>query len=240
MKRNTTLLAAISTVLVLSSVGFTQSAHCAYTFTWPKQSFKFCVSQYGTLGLLQAPIGVDHLDPINPIEGTVWGYYPFGIDTFYHHCQITGVGCPLLSGGTFTEPNGPGTLPLIFSDDFETMTFTATPAAKLVSIKTVIGVNLAESGAYLERDAVFEPGGNPIATFSTTGLGAYALGSYGDRITTTAINGCFGVSPAMPGDNGSAPSCSASTFTGTGRVFAVRNFAAEKGNIGLLVTYWVF
>ncbi len=228
---------AIAILFMLSSAALGQNSNCAYTFTWPKQEFSFCVSQYGTLGMLQAPIGVNHLDAANPVEGWLWGYWTE--DTFFTHCQITGTNCPPLSGGSFSQPNGPGTLPLIFHCDYgETVTFNANPAARAVSISTQFyATYVAEVGAFLERDAVFEPGGNAVATFSTTGFGAYAVSSYGDRVTTT--NGCFGNSPNAP-NQGGFQGCSKSSFTGSGTMYAVKDFSDRKGTVNLQVTYSVF
>jgi hypothetical protein len=227
----------IAILFVFSTVAFGQSGNCAYTFTWTKQSFSFCVSQYGTLAMLQAPLGVNHLDPVNPVEGWVWGYWTR--DTYFTHCQITGISCPALSNGSFSQPNGPGTLPLIFNSDYgETVTFGANPFTKSVSIQTQFYATwIAQTGAFLERDAVFQPGGNSVATFSTTGFGPYAVASYGDRLTST--NGCFGNSPNQPSQNG-FQSCRTSSFTGSGTMYAVKDFSNRNGNVNIQVTYWVF
>jgi hypothetical protein len=234
----------VCVALVLSSMAFAQNGNCSYTFTWPNHSFSFCVSQYGTLAMLQAPIGVDHLDPVNPVEGWRWAYWPVAAgssDMHFDHTQITGIGYSLTSG-TFTQPNGPGTLPLIFHSDYwaDTVTFTANAAARTVIIKTQINVSPAQPGAYLDRYAVFKPGGNPVAYFSTTGFSAYEAGSYGIRLTTS--NGTYGVEPRAPSvaNVGEDPCLNRGTFTGTGSICASRDFSDKKGWVTLQVKYSVF
>jgi len=64
MKVKTTLLMF---VLFLAAAGYCQDHTCSYTFTYPKQQFSFCLTVWGTLASLQSPIGINHLDPLNPI-----------------------------------------------------------------------------------------------------------------------------------------------------------------------------
>jgi hypothetical protein len=228
---------ALGMLFGLSSLALAQNNNCAYTFSWTQYSFSFCVSQYGTLGMLQAPIGVNHLDPVNPVEGWVWFYWTSN-DSFTH-CQITGVSGCNLATGSFTQPNGPGTLPLIYNNGGETSTFTANPVAKSISITTKLQTSYPpEVGAYLERDVVFQPGGNASATVSFTGFGPYALSSYGDRLTTS--KGCFGNDAKAPTPAGHG-GCAKSTFTGSGGLYAVQQFGGD-GSRGatLRVTYTVF
>jgi len=73
---------AIALLFVLSSTALAQNSNCAYTFTYTKNAFSFCISQYGTLGMLQAPIGVNLIDPNAPIEGYVYYFDIEGNDNF--------------------------------------------------------------------------------------------------------------------------------------------------------------
>src|ERR1017187_131931 len=61
---------AILACLLLLSVTAIAQQNCAYTFTdGTKWQFRFCVTPYGTLGMIQSPVGNDLLDPNNPVEG---------------------------------------------------------------------------------------------------------------------------------------------------------------------------
>lgn len=234
----------IGILFVLSSGVLAQSNNCAYTFTFPKNSFSFCVSQYGTLAMLQAPIGVNHLDPVSPIEGWVYYFNIEGNDNFFGGCQVPNLPDPgdcLPQPGSFSQPNGPGTLPLIFSSDNGKSTFTANPATKSVSIRTVVNVERIKGAEMLglEREGVFQPGGS--ATFGGTGFGPYAVNTYGVRLTTA--NGCFGdhsgVPPAWSTSN-LVDSCNVATFTGTGTMLAIAVTIDTDNYAALQVTYWVF
>jgi hypothetical protein len=101
-----------------------------------------------------------------------------------------------------------------------------------------IGVHKGARLLQLEREGVFQPGGN--ATFSSTGFGPYAVTSYGVSLTTK--NGCFGNHPGAPFDwypSYTAGSCTTTTFTGTGTMFAVKN-ATSPRYVTLQVQYSVF
>lgn len=233
---------AIATLFVLSSAAPAQTSNCAYTFTWTKYDFTFCVSQYGTLGMLQAPIGVDHLDPANPIEGYEFFFSIEGNNNFFGGCQVTNLadGC-FPAAAAFTEPNGPGTLPLIADDGTTKTTFTANPAQKQVVITTAVNIGPVKGAIFLqvERLGVFQPGMN--ATFASTGFGPYAVSNYGVRLTTE--NGCFGNFPGVPpGFNSSAiPGCGLKNFVGDGTMFAIRNaLGAITRTAAVRVEYTVF
>jgi hypothetical protein len=74
---------------------------------------------------------------------------------------------------------------------------------------------------------------------SFTGFGPYALGSYGDRLTTS--NGCFGNDSKPPSTLGHNGGCAKSTFTGSGGMYAVKDFGGSNDRIiTLQVTYTVF
>ena len=169
---------AIAAVFVLSSAAQAQNRNCAYTFTYPKNAFSFCVSQYGTLGMLQAQIGVDHLDPTNPIEGYVYYFNISGNDNFFGGCQVPNLPNPgncLPQTATFSQPNGPGTLPLIAFDGTGKPTITANPSQRQVVITTVVDIGVVKGANMLtlEREGVFQPSGS--ATCSSTGFGPYAV-----------------------------------------------------------------
>jgi hypothetical protein len=232
---------AIAILFVLSSAALAQTPSCAYTFTWPKYDFSFCVSQYGTLAMLQAPIGVNHLDPANPIEGYVYYFNISGNDNFFGGCQVPNLlGQCFPQPASFSQPNGPGTLPLIADDGTAKTTFTANPSERQVIIFTAvdIGVHKGANMLTLEREGAFQPGGN--ATAASTGFGPYAVSNYGVRVTTR--NGCFGNHPGVPTDwypSYLADPCRTTTFTGSGTMLAVKN-AASPRYVTLQVQYSVF
>jgi carbon monoxide dehydrogenase subunit G len=233
---------ALLILFVLSSAAFAQNSNCAYTFTWAKYNFAFCVSQYGTLGMLQAPIGVDHLDPVNPIEGYETYFSIYGNNNYFGGCQVTNLpgNCYPVPAG-FTEPNGPGTLPLIGDDGTAKTTFTANPAQKQVVITTSVNIGPVK-GAFdlqVERLGVFQPGTN--ATFSSTGFGPYAVSNYGARLTSE--NGCPGNSPGAPSGyyQSAIPGCGSTNFVGDGTMFAVKNAIAVITRVASVqVEYTVF
>jgi hypothetical protein len=143
---------AIALLFVLSSAAVAQNSNCAYTFTYPKYAFSFCVSQYGTLAMLQAPIGVDHLDPTNPIEGYVYYFSIEGNDNFFGGCQV-----PNLQGecfpqpASFTQPHGPGTLPLIANDGTAKTIITANPSERQVIITTAVDIGVVKGAHFTAR-----------------------------------------------------------------------------------------
>ena len=241
IRRFVTAVGSLIILFVLSSAAQAQTPGCAYTFTWTKYNFSFCVSQYGTLAMLQAPIGVNHLDPSSPIEGYVYYYSIEGNDNFFGGCQVPNVlGQCLPKVASFTEPNGPGTLPLIANDGTAKTTFTANPSERQVMIYTSLDIGV-QKGAHLlqlEREGVFQPGTN--ATFSSTGFGPYALSNYGVSLMTQ--NGCFGDHTGAPPDwypGNTADSCATSSFTGIGTMFAVKSSSSPRF-AALQVQYTVF
>jgi hypothetical protein len=232
----------IALLFVLSSAALAQTPSCAYTFTWSQYNFSFCVSQYGTLAMLQAPLGVNHLDPVNPIEGYIYNFDIEGNNNYFGGCQVPNVlgECfPQIAG--FSQPNGPGTLPLIAEDGIAKTTFTANPAEKQVTISMALDIGV-QRGAHLlqvERDAVFQPGMN--ATFSSTGFGPYALSNYGVRITTNTEGACSGNSSTVLTEwyPGSEDGCGSTTFTGDGTMFAVHSTSSPRF-VSLQLQYTVF
>jgi len=102
----------------------------------------------GTLAMLQSPVGVNHLDTENPIEGWSWQldgtvHSPGGGgDVFFYGENIPARSISTLSAPTVTQPNGPGTLPIRFDwpDAGPGMweIVTAQPAEKSIVLKVGI------------------------------------------------------------------------------------------------------
>lgn len=232
---------AITILLAFSSAAAAQTPSCAYTFTWPQYQFSFCVSQYGTLAMLQAPIGVNQLDATTPIEGYVYYFDIEGNDNYFGGCQVPnlpGVCFPQVA--SFTQPKGPGTLPLIAYDGVARTTFTANPAQRQVIIYTSIDIGVHQGAHFLqlEREGAFQPGAN--AMFSSTVFGPYAVSK--DGLSLTTKNGCFGnyagLPPGFETSNG-ADTCASSSFTGTGTMYAVKNSSSPRF-ANLQVQYSIF
>jgi len=119
------MIAVMMSVLFFTAASYSVDNSCAYTFTYVKPQFSFCVTIWGTLASIQSPIGVNHLDPVNPVEG--WSASirdaDGGTDGFN---LIPGLGAvDFTYPPTVRQPHGPGTLPLIFNygsgDAFETV-----------------------------------------------------------------------------------------------------------------------
>jgi hypothetical protein len=115
-----------------------------YSFVNPKgiDSFAFCLTSYGTLASLQSPIGTEHLDPANPLEG-------FEI---YDQTESVPVDLVVLPGFSVTQgpssveqPKGAGQLPIVFTYEGgnirnrDTITVTATPIEKTVTFSMTVG-----------------------------------------------------------------------------------------------------
>jgi len=236
---------AIALLFVLSSTALAQNSNCAYTFTYTKNAFSFCISQYGTLGMLQAPIGVNLIDPNAPIEGYVYYFDIEGNDNFFGGCQVPNLPNPgncLPQTATCSEPNGPGTLPLIAKDGIATTTITANPSQREVMILTELDIGAIKGANMLtvEREAVFQPSGT--ATFSSTGFGPYAVSNYGVRVTTNTAGACFGnysgVPPAWSTSNLADP-CRTTTFSGPGSMLAEKASVSPR-YASLQIQYAVF
>jgi len=138
-------------VLFCSVASFAQQ-NCAYTFSWTKPaSFSFCVTSYGTIGMIQSPAGTNHLDVANPVEGFAW----FIQDSSGGRSsgeQIPGLN-DISSVPTFSQPKGPGTLPLIatYSSLGFQQTITANPADRSITTTfkiTDCGFGCAWEGAF--------------------------------------------------------------------------------------------
>lgn len=139
-------------VLLFSGASFAQQ-NCAYTFTWTKpSSFSFCVTSYGTIGMIQSPIGTNHLDPVNPVEGFAW-FISDSSGGQASGAQIPGLNDTTAGVPTFSEPKGTGTLPLIATYPgwgFQE-TINASPAQRTITINfkiTDCGFGCAWEGAF--------------------------------------------------------------------------------------------
>lgn len=239
-------------VLFLAAAGYSQDNRCAYTFTYPKAqvSFSFCVTIWGTLASIQSPIGVNHLDPLNPVEG--WSANISDAQGGQDGATvIPGLGAvDFVNPPLVTQPHGPGTLPLIFDYDagyyvervdavgyqreiFLTVTIHSCPASDCYWYGPV------------SRVANIRADGNSTGSFAHSSFAAFGYVKHGVTLSVAEsqfIFPCAGTDPngasATPYDN-----CSISNtpFTGPGAVFGSWSFYSQSGRrMSMQATYRVF
>jgi hypothetical protein len=139
-------------VLLSASPSFAQIDNsCTYRYSWGTTAdfsfFGFCLTKYGTLASLQTGptnIGIDQLDPVNPIEG--WILRDQSGFNFYPNFDVApGLGQGVLP--TVTQPKGAGNLPIIFTwDPWVKEIVTATPSQKSV-VFTMDTIKAAGTGS---------------------------------------------------------------------------------------------
>jgi hypothetical protein len=236
-------------VLFFAAAGYSQDNSCAYTFTYPKAqvSFSFCVTVWGTLASIQSPIGVNHLDPVNPVEG--WSARITDAEGGFDGATvIPGLGAvDFVNPPLVTQPNGPGTLPLIFDYDagyyvervdavgyqreiFLTVTIHSCPAS-----------DCYWSGP-VSRVANIRADGKSTGSFAHSSFAAFGYVKHGVMLSVDESLGCAGTDPhgasATAYDN-----CSLSNtpFTGPGAVFGSWGFFSQGGKkVSMKATYRVF
>ncbi len=199
-------IGAVALVLFLISLGavvvYAEPANsCVYRYSYsfidPSRygdSFSFCLTAYGTLASLQSPIGTEHLDPANPLEG-------FEV---YDNTDSVPVDLTVFPGFSVTQgpssvnqPKGPGKLPIVFTyeggniSNRDTITVTATPTEKTVVFKMTVGKYVYQSNrgfgnvtrmAGLLVDGlsndIFANSGFAAFSYNPTGRGVMISGSY--------------------------------------------------------------
>lgn len=246
-------------VLCLSAPGYCQDNSCAYTFTYPKPQFSFCLTVWGTLASLQSPIGVNHLDPVNPVEGWTGNITDNdgGGDGFN---VIPGLGLvDFLQLPIVQQPHGPGTLPLIFQYDpygvyvervdavpyQREIIFTLTIHSCHGSVRNGTECNWAGP---VSKVANIRPDGNNTGNFAHSTFAAFGYVTHGVMLSVdetdvgVAINGCAGTDP-----NGASATpyedCSVSStpFVGPGAVFTSWDFRSYNGQyVSMRARYRVF
>jgi hypothetical protein len=242
-----TLFPLIS-LLTLAASSPAQDNSCAYTFTYPKSNFSFCVTIWGTLASIQSPIGVNHLDPVNPVEGwtgnimdNTGGNDGFGI--------VPGLGVfnASVHPPVVRQPNGPGTLPLIFDYGGNGQYLERIDAApyqrEIVMSLTIHSctVDCYWSGP-MSKVANIRPDGNSTGNFAHSSFAAFGYVTHGVMLSVVEGAGCAGTDP-----NGASTSpytdCSISTtpFNGPGAVFGAWTFQSYLGKpMTMRAVYRVF
>lgn len=240
-------------VLFLVAAGHSQANSCAYTFTYPKAQvpFSFCVTAYGTLASIQSPIGVNHLDPVNPIEGWTGDI----TDNDGGHdgwSEVPGMGIGIGSGPLplVSQPHGAGTLPLIF--DFGEgflERVDAVPYQRQIILTLTVrscrgsvrdGTDCYWSGS-ISRIANITTDGNSTGNFAHSAFAAFGYVTHGVMLSVDEGAGCAGTDPngasATPYDT-----CPVSApFVSSGGVFTSWGFHSYNGHpMSMRATYRVF
>jgi hypothetical protein len=237
-------------VLFLAAAGYAQDNSCAYTFTYPNAqvSFSFCVTVWGTLASIQSPIGVNHLDPLNPVEGWAGNIIDNdgGGDGF---SIIPGLGIVDSHLPVVRQPHGPGTLPLIFDyggDGFYVERIDAVPYQREITI--ILKIHSCYSDCIwigpVTKVANIRPDGNSTGNFAHSSFSAFGYVKHGVMLSVDekAPAKCAGVDPngasATPHED--CPT-NDTPFTGAGGVFVVFPFFSANGeSVSMRATYHVF
>jgi len=234
-------------VLFLAVAGYSQDNSCAYTFTYPKPQFSFCVTVWGTLASIQSPIGVNHLDPVNPVEGWSGNIIDNegGGDGF---SVIPGLGIVDFRLPVVRQPHGPGTLPLIFDyggDGYYIERIDAVPYQREITM--TLKIHSCYSDCFwvgpISKVANIRPDGNSTGNFAHSSFSAFGYGTHGVMLSVPESPvTCAGTDP-----NGVSTSpyeeCSVSDtpFTGPGAVLGSWAFRSSNGqSVSMRATYRVF
>jgi hypothetical protein len=232
-------------VLFLAAAAYCQDNSCAYTFTYPKPQFSFCVTVWGTLASIQSPIGVNHLDPVNPVEG--WTGHikdsEGGSDGF---SMVPGLGIVDSRPPVVRQPHGPGTLPLIFDYDGDGQyveRIDAVPYQREIDLTLTIHSCFSDCFwiGPMSKIANIRPDGNSTGNFAHSSFAAFGYVKHGVMPSVDAT-GCAGTDP-----NGASATpyedCSISNtpFTGPGAVFGAWVFRSSNGHyVSMRAKYRVF
>jgi hypothetical protein len=235
------VIVAFTSLLFLASAVYSQDSSCAYTFTYPKQQFSFCVTVWGTLASIQSPIGVNHLDPANPVEGwTAWIRDDGGGED--GGTMIPGLGVVNGFPPPVLQPNGPGTLPLIFEyGGNHRETVTAVPGQRAIVLTlTIWSCFDCYWAGPVSRVANIRPDGNSTGNFANSWYAAFGYVQHGVMLSVPE-GACAGTDP-----NGASTSpydcpISSTPFTGPGGVFGSWGFDSYRGKpMSMKATYRVF
>jgi hypothetical protein len=207
----------IAIVVFVAGLAYAQAPNScvyAYSFKLPlRDSFAFCLTEYGTLASLQNPVGNEQLDAANPLEGfsvtDTSGSIPLNM-TIYPGFD-TSQGPP-----TVKQPVGAGKLPIVFTYTYGDVKLgqvisivTATPADKTVVFTMKVGKYVFQqytcgSGPIVRRAGLLVDGqgGN---VFDSSGYAASSYNPVGHGVVLSGVS-CSGQGVCGPayGSVGSA------------------------------------
>lgn len=238
------MMAVFISVLFLAAAGYSVDNSCAYTFTYPKQQFSFCVTVWGTLASIQSPIGVNHLDPANPVEGwSAWIVDNGGGQD--GGAIIPGLGVVMGWPPPVRQPHGPGTLPLIFEyGGNHRETVTAAPEQRAIFLTlTIWSCFDCYWAGTVSRVANIRPDGNSTGNFANSWFAAFGYVKHGVMLSVAEGAACAGTDPN--GTSEWAYQCpeiyTNNPFTGPGAVFGSWAFDSYRGKrMSMRATYRVF
>lgn len=243
----TRTIAPLFLVLFLAAAGFSQDNSCVYKFTYPKAhtvGFSFCLTAWGTLASIQSPIGVNHLDPANPVEGWAASLLDDGGGA------DGGVIIPGLKAVSFvyppvvTQPKGPGTLPITFDygSGFVERVSAVPDQREIVLTLTIRSCYDCYWYGTVSRVANIRPDGNSTANFAQSTSSAFGYVKHGVMLSIDESSWCAGTDP-----NGASAATymecpiTNTPFTGPGAVFASWVFYSYLGKpMSMKATYRVF
>jgi hypothetical protein len=161
-------------------------------------SFSFCLTAYGTLASLQSPLGTEHMDPNNPLEGF----------TIYDQTDSVPVDLVILPGFEATQspyavvqPKGSGKLPIVFTykggsiGNTDTITVTANPSEKTVVFTMTVGKYVFQYNAgsgQVSRIAGLFVDGLDTDVFANSGYSGFSYNPEGHGVM---ISGSFCAPP---------------------------------------------
>jgi hypothetical protein len=234
-------------ILLLTAVGYSVDNSCVYLFTFPKPQFSFCVTIWGTLASIQSPVGINHLDPVNPVEGWVGAIRDNGggTDGFTEIPGLGTVDSP--NPPVVRQPNGPGTLPLIFDyggDGFFVERIDAVPSKREISMSLTI--HSCRDACFwsgpVSKVANIRPDGNSTGNFAHSLFAGFGYVNHGVMLSVADDAVCAGADPngasTVPYDD---CSISSTPFTGAGAVFGTWRFRSLFGKpMTMKAVYRVF
>ncbi len=243
----TTCLIVVVTLLLLPSVMAAQQK-CAYTYSWTKSpSLSFCVTQYGTIGSIQSPIGTEHLNAANPVEGFEYIINDAQGGTATD-AQVPGAGYIGDPNPTFSEPKGPGKLPLVVNYEggfafgvIESINANAKDRTISVTITIKDCGRDCEWEGIVARVAQPNLDGQVTSNFGASEFAALAYEKHGLALSLP-FPYCTGVlSGAIPDDLYFGDDCNGAVFTGSGAVLALAEFTTNRTHqAAMTFTYRVF
>ena len=148
--------------------------------------------------MIQSPIGTNRLNATNPIDGFAWLIDDSGGGEA-RGAQIPGLGDTLAGVATFSEPQGPGTLPLIanFPGFGFQETITASPSQRSITIRfkiTDCGFDCQWEGSF-SMAANPEMDGKTVNNFGNSAYQGFAYLNHGLMLGQPEPAGCGGVDP---------------------------------------------
>jgi hypothetical protein len=247
-------VACLSLLLFFSVAAFAQQ-NCAYTYT-KAPSFSFCLTPYGTIGMIQSPVGNNLLDPNNPIEGLSVALVDSG-EAALTYTQIPGLGMTDLGLPDLIGPaKGPGTFPLVAKwtvcpGQCGTMveTITANMVTHTITMKYVLTdtetIGCPPSWGFpgctwqvaFSKVAVPVLGKGKASNFGSSASAGFAFLDQGLMLSGP----CGGVDPAGVSQFPYL-GCQETVFQGTGAIYAIggNGYAPNKRSTTLIFTYTVF